>query len=93
MTFDVSITRGDADDRIARRTKRARKKEKSRARRVRRASSSERDSDNPAVNWRFGLNQSADEEEAEIRRAMGDGLGEIYLSLQRVVLGRRRLRG
>lgn len=42
---------------------------------------------NPAVKWRFGIGQSALEEQAEIRAAQADGLGEAYMQLQQRVLG------
>jgi len=42
---------------------------------------------NPATKWRFGIGQSGHEEQAEIRAAQEDGLGEAYMQLQRRVLG------
>lgn len=90
--FLPSITRGEASDVIS-----VRFKEKPEADRAHRRSRARRRSrrhrpaategggaarDSDPHGWRFGVGQSAEEEQAEIRRAMKSGLTEQYMALQ-----------
>ena len=91
LGVEPGATRGEVADLIRANVKHPRqpghRRGRGRAERPTAAAQKNRAATNPAAKWRFGVGQSAREEQAEIRAAQADGLGDVYMQLQQRAVG------
>ena len=92
-TFATTITAGEASELIERRFASNPKAARAHHKAERKRRQLDQRLLNPAANWRFGDKQTAEQEQAEIKKARRDGLEPVYLELQTWVIARRREAG